>query len=178
MAIAIAILKEMDKNNRKKNRYKQKKQNNYEPKNKPINQTINQIKYQEKVEKGASYEEFIANILRNRNYEVYEKGKYDGRKDGGIDIIASKLNILMFVQCKNWKQNSRYKITHRDIKSFKTEVNDYILKNSISNMYYIEMKYIVSNDILDYSAKKYIQENEKMSYEIIQIQKDEYQNDT
>ena len=119
-------------------------------------------------QKGEQYEEYIAKHYRTKNYYVIENGKNKGRKDGGIDLIAIKQNQLILIQCKNWNENNSYKITHKDIKVLITETKDFLDKYPKYKNYIIKIRYTLSGNFIDASAKKYILESkENIDYEII-----------
>lgn len=132
---------------------------------------MEKLSYQEKIQKGKDYEKFIYEHYKQCGYKVYDNGKINGKKDGGIDLIAIKEKEIIFIQCKNWKENTRYKIEHKDIKTFETDINNYLEKNPIfkTETYTKKTRYIVSGDILHTSALKYIKEKEYIDYEIIRI---------
>lgn len=136
-----------------------------------LNNKNSKLTNKEKKEKGEEYELFVANIYRTKKYYVIEHGKIRGKKDGGIDLIAIKEDEAILIQCKNWNINSKYKITHKDIKTFRTEATDFLEKNDLFKNFNLTIKYIVSNNFLHSSAIKYIEENKKnIDYEIIKIE--------
>ena len=113
---------------------------------------VKKTSYKEKVKKGTEYEEFIARYYEKLGYYVWEHGKDKGRKDNGIDLIAKKNQEIIFMQCKNWSASSSYKISHKELKSTRQEVSDYIEKNQIFQSYNRRIIYILSNDVLHKSA--------------------------
>lgn len=127
--------------------------------------------YQEKIKKGAEYEEFISNIYRNKGYTVWEHGKEKGYKDLGIDIVAKKDKELILIQCKNWNENHRYKIRTKDIKALRTDGRDFIHKNKMFIGYDLKLIFTLSGEFIDNGAKRYIEEikkdGKKVDYEII-----------
>ena len=127
--------------------------------------------YKEKIEKGKEYEVFVSGHYKDRGYFVYENGLLNGRKDGGIDLIAVKDTELIFIQCKNWNENTKYKIEHKDIKVFEMDVNNYLEKNPMfqSDKYLKKLKYIISGNFIHKSAIKYIEEKNNIEYEIITL---------
>ena len=124
----------------------------------------------EKKEKGDLYEEFISNHFRKQGYTIAEHGKDNGVKDQGIDIIAKKGKEVLFIQCKNWSENSSRKIKSDDMKITRQNVQDYKIKNPIYEMYNIKIIYVISENILHRSAYYYLQENsETIEFRIIPI---------
>ncbi|MDF1877001.1 restriction endonuclease [Sulfurimonas sp. SAG-AH-194-L11] len=119
---------------------------------------VKQTRYEEKVKKGTEYEEFIARYYEKLGYYVWEHGKDKGRKDNGIDLIAKKDKEIIFMQCKNWSVSSSYKISHKELKSTRQDVSDYIEKNKIFESYNRRIIYILSNDVLHKSAYHYLEE--------------------
>lgn len=128
--------------------------------NNPIEkkQTTIKTSYKEKIEKGKEYEEFIAKYYEELGYYVWKHGKEKGREDNGIDLIAKKDKEIIFMQCKNWNSSSSYKITHKELKSTRQDVMDYMDKNPIFKNYNQRIIYILSNDILHKSAYHYLEE--------------------
>ena len=61
-------------------------------------------------EKGKEYEEFVAGRYKLEGYDIYLHGIKKGLKDKGIDIICTKNEELILIQCKNWEKHSSYKI--------------------------------------------------------------------
>ena len=114
--------------------------------------------YQENMKKGSDYEEFIANHFRSRGYDVIEHGKLKGKKDLGIDLIATKDGELNLIQCKNWSEKN--KVKHNDLKEFLGNVTAFIEKNPELQYNRLKRLYIISNESLHNSAKHYLRENE------------------
>jgi len=110
-------------------------------------------------EKGAVYEKFVATKYRDLGYDVIEHGLIHGRKDQGIDIIASRGSVILLIQCKNWKTNSKYKITHSHIKEFVGNVAIFMEKNKELSSNNIKRVFITSEDVFDKSAKGYLKAN-------------------
>jgi len=111
---------------------------------------------------GDEYEEQIAEYYKSLGYEVIERGKTLGRKDGGIDLIAKKESKTILIQCKN--RNARIK--QKDIKQFLFDTDKFIEENKITEE--VELLYIIANDVLD-SGAKWILKNERknLSYKVI-----------
>ena len=129
--------------------------------------------YYEKVKKGADYEKYVSDIYRERGYNVTEYGKIHGRKDHGIDLIAKKDQEIILIQCKNYKKDTSWKITHKDIKAFQTDARLYVEQQPIFKKYKLTARYTLSNNVLHPSAIKHIEEMQKINkhvdYEIIEI---------
>lgn len=116
--------------------------------------------------KGHDYERYVAEHYKSIGYEVSLNGIIHGKKDDGIDIICNKNNELILIQCKNWKENSKYKVTHLILKAFIGCCSEYINKNQLFNKY-VAFHFVTSNNILDTSAKKYLAECTTLKYEIL-----------
>ncbi|MDR2100794.1 MAG: restriction endonuclease [Campylobacteraceae bacterium] len=150
-------------------------QNNYKEKE-AYQHNIHKNNDKEKVEanirKGKDYEAFVGSQYETYGYDVKAFGFERGKSDGGIDIVATKNDEVLFIQCKNWSKNTQYKINHEKIKAFIGSV-------AIFKTQYPEYKdvketllFIASEDIFDNSAKKYCQENkEYVRYKILPIDK-------
>ena len=129
------------------------------------------ISYKEKVKKGKVYEKFISKHYRSLGYHVIEHGKIMGKKDQGIDIIAQKRDETILIQCKNFHKNTTWKIKQKDIKAFRMDCIDFIGENPQYKSGNIKALFILSNDVIDYSAKVYIEEKRRsgknIAYQII-----------
>lgn len=116
--------------------------------------------------KGKEYEEFVAGYFKIDGYEVNSHGIKKGKKDKGIDIICTKDEELILIQCKNWKEDSKYKINHEKLKAFVGCCTEYVNENKLFDKN-IKLKFITSNYILDESGKKFLQESKTLQYEIL-----------
>jgi regulator of replication initiation timing len=116
--------------------------------------------------KGKEYEEFVAGYYKLDGYEVNLHGIKKGKKDKGIDIICTKDEELILIQCKNWKEDSKYKINHEKLKAFVGCCTEYVNENKLFDKN-IKLKFITSNYILDESGKKFLQESKTLQYEIL-----------
>lgn len=107
--------------------------------------------------KGAAYEVFVGSKYKAKGYEVIYHGIEQGVKDSGIDLIASKENKVCFVQCKNWMDTDRQKITHIDIKAFFGASYLYLLTHRELFDSKLSFHFIVSDmKILDDSARIFL----------------------
>lgn len=121
----------------------------------------------ENIKKGEAYEKYLAEHFRGIGYKVEEHGKIHGKKDKSIDLILKSNRDIVLVQAKNWKKDGM-KITHKDIKAFVGETAFFIHDNPLYQECNIKRLFITSNDILDYSAKCFIEEHkEKIENPII-----------
>jgi len=118
--------------------------------------------------KGEEYESFIAEHYKKMGYFVWEHGKEKGRLDQGIDLIVKKDKEIIFVQCKNWKENSKFKIDHVRVKASRAEARQFMLDNPLFKGYKNKFRYTLSSNCMHLSALKYIEEtNGLFDYEII-----------
>lgn len=86
-----------------------------------------------KSEVGADYERYIGHTYEENGYKVNYHGIKKGFKDLGIDLICSKGNETLLIQCKNWKKAST--IHENAINQlFGTSMKYYLDKNSHFNM--------------------------------------------
>ena len=116
--------------------------------------------------KGKEYEEFVAGYFKIDGYEINLHGIKKGKKDKGIDIICTKDEELILIQCKNWKEDSKYKINHENLKAFVGCCTEYVNENKLFDKN-IKLKFITSNYILDESGKKFLQESKTLQYEVL-----------
>ena len=126
----------------------------------------------ENKKKGKDYEIFIGKKFEKKGYIVKFNGIEKGKRDNSIDLIAIKDKNIVFIQCKNWKENSKYKISHEKIKAFIGDTYSFIEKNPTYKNYKIERFFCVANDVFDKSGKKYLEENKNIiKYNIIPFKK-------
>jgi HJR/Mrr/RecB family endonuclease len=134
-----------------------------------------EMKQQEKerkqanVQKGKDYEIFVGNHYENQGYAVKYLGIERKIQDMGIDLIATKDDEVIFMQCKNWSRKSSYKITHTDVKAFMGSVSNFIEKYQECKEFNSRlMLYVISNPILDKSAVMFCKENyERIQYKLL-----------
>jgi len=177
--IVIAIKEDMRKTKKKRpthkrKDYKIKPKKPKEPKDNNCQGIENHYYYNyykpknPKIEKGQNYEEFIADIYRDRGYHVIEHGKIMGRKDGGIDLIATKEDETILIQCKNWKESGQWRIRQHHIKALRTDARDFIEKHPEFKKPKLKARFVLSGRILDKGAWRYLKETENIvDYEII-----------
>ena len=124
--------------------------------------------YQNIDKKGKEYELFVANHFRNLGYKVKEHGLIYGKEDGGIDVIAMKNKEISLIQCKNWKKDSKEKITHKDMGDFIGKTQVFLEKNrDKAEGYTIKGLFVTSNDVLDSSARYFLRDNNLVEHMIL-----------
>ena len=141
--------------------YVKKNEEKYKPKKKK------NFNYKELEAKGKNYEIFVGKYFENLGYKVFYNGIMKGRKDEGIDLIAEKENEILLIQCKNWKENSKYKIKDKNLKEFIGNCFLYIEKRPEILNKKIKRIYVTSNDIYDKSAIKFLEENKNLIKKMI-----------
>jgi hypothetical protein len=113
--------------------------------------------------KEQSYEEFVAGYYKLDGFNVH-LNKKDVYK--GIDIICMQDDILILIQCINFKNKSKNKISNESLNIFVNSSNEYISKNNLFNKI-IKLKYIASDDILDDKSAKILREHKFLDYEVL-----------
>lgn len=144
----------IEKENDKKSQQDQKLLDCYEKVYKTNYKTANQIKK----ELGDKYELQIGEYFKSLNFKIYYNGINNGKKDGGIDIIAWSSNQVLLIQCKNHKEQIKQDFIRKFIGDCAIYENKH--KDKIKNR---EVKRIfVSNSTADYGATKFINENKNI----------------
>lgn len=138
----LIFIKDKNKPNERKERYKKQMKENSK--------------------KGLDYEKFVGEHFENLGCIVKYNGIEKGKKDNSIDLIAINKDEIIFIQCKNWKQNSKYKINHEKIKSFVGDTYVFIEENSNYSDYKIKRLFVASNEVFDASAKMYCKEHKNV----------------
>ena len=142
------------------------KQKKYTP-SKAQKQSYRNMKRQN-IKKGKEYEKFIGRMFEEKGYIVKYNGIEAGKKDSSIDLIAIKGQQIIFTQCKNWKEGSKYKINHEKIKAFIGDTTTFITQNPQYQQYNIKRLFCVANDVFDKSALAYMNSNRNIiEYRII-----------
>lgn len=126
----------------------------------PQRRSYAEFQYKNK-KKGDRYEVQIGRWYQELGYKVYFKGINEGRRDGGIDLIAYKGQEVVLVQCKNW-ENSQIKQEH--LRIFMGDCVAYVEQN----MYKLRKKcirraFVTSCERQEYAVKKFVQQN-KIDY--------------
>ena len=128
------------------------------------------IKPKSNKEKGEEYEAYIAEHYKKLDYLVIEHGKEKGRLDGGIDLIVKKKKEIIFIQCKNWKENTKFNIDQVRVKASRAEARQFMIENPLFKGYKVKFRYTLSNNCIHPSAVNYIKDNNHIfDYEIIEM---------
>jgi len=137
------------------------------------------ISYAEKQIKGQKYEKYISQYFKDKGWITYEHGLIKKRNDAGIDLILKKDREFLFVQCKNWNSNHKYKMGIKKIQEYRKRTKEFMKNNpkisrTILNLNYkIKLVFISTEDIYTKEAKKYIEENKDvLEYKIIPMKDD------
>lgn len=150
-----------------------KKFNRTKAKKKTSSKASLKTTYKEKIDKGQEYEEYVAKVYRSRGYHVTEYGKQQGLLDHGIDLIAKKQKEIVLIQCKNWNENGKWEIKHKDIKAFQTDARTFVEDKPILRSCLLTARYTISGDFIHQSAIKHIEEMKKLGkrvdYEIVKM---------
>jgi len=151
---------------------KQKIQEYYNKEDLKIQKVVNEEKrkkmYVDNIRKGRDYEIFIIDYFRKKGYQTKGHGLINGKKDKGIDVIVKKDKEITLIQCKNWKEDSSYKIKHRHLKEFLGNTTAFLENNKErAEGYSIKRLYVTSCDVLDNSAKYFLKDNSIIEHEII-----------
>ncbi len=110
-------------------------------------------------EKGVKYEKFVAQHFEKLGYIVKFNGIEKKKKDNSIDLIAIKKDEIILIQCKNWSEKNKYRVTHKDIKAFIGDTHFFVEENPQYKDYKIKRFFVISERILDKSAINYIKEH-------------------
>jgi len=117
--------------------------------------------------KGDKYEKYIAKVYRHNGFRVWEHGLEKGYKDLGIDLVAYKNNSVILIQCKDWQEKGRWRISVKHIKKLESDANNFLDKNRDLNHKNIYLKYIISGNFINSNAIEYINSKSYLSYQVI-----------
>ncbi|MGA1939441.1 restriction endonuclease [Arcobacter sp. YIC-310] len=116
---------------------------------------------------GNDYEEFISNKYKSAEYKVELRGIKESFNDGGLDLIAKKNNIIVLVQCKNWKMSNSYKVNQKDLRAFVGDCFLYLKDKNLEGKK-VSYHFIVSHDnILTKSAEIFLKENQFIKFKCV-----------
>lgn len=101
----------IEKENNQKLQQNQKLLDCYEKVYKTNYKTTNKTKK----ELGNEYELQIGRYFKSLNFKIYYNGINNGKKDGGIDIIAWNSQKVLLIQCKNHKSQINQELLRKFI---------------------------------------------------------------
>jgi hypothetical protein len=137
-----------------------------------VNNTPFEIK--RKIDAGADYERYIAKKYIDTGYKIIYNGIEKGMADEGIDLIATKGDKTILIQCKNWKNTGYKEIYAKDIKAFFGDCFKYILDNYLVYKT-VGFHYIVAHEeTINKSAINYLNSNTHIKYKCIPFEMDEF----
>ena len=173
-------IKQKKKQSKKNKKRKTNQQKEYKPKyhkseySNLYKQNKSKTKYAEKKKKGDEYEKYISEYFKQKGYISYEHGLDKGFKDGGIDLFLKKDDEFLFIQCKNWNSQHKWKMGKKKIIYYQEKARKYMQNNpQISRIlidfnYKLKLIFISTEDIYTLEAKQYIEENSGiLKYQII-----------
>lgn len=122
-----------------------------------------QMQYENK-QKGERYELQIGKWYQKQGYKVYFKGINEGRRDGGIDLIAYRGQEAILIQCKNW-ENTQVKQEH--LRIFMGDCTAYLEQNEFKfRKKNVRRAFVTSCKFQEYAVKKFVASN-KIEYVVI-----------
>ncbi|EDM24397.1 restriction endonuclease [Caminibacter mediatlanticus] len=139
-----------------------KEEINLEVTNNPLDKLNKELMKYKNEEKGRNFEIFVGKYFENLGYKIYYNGIINGRRDEGIDLIAYNKDMVLLIQCKNWKENSKYKITDKNLKEFIGNCYTFIKNNPKIMNKKIKRLYITSCDVFSDSANYFIEKNKEL----------------
>ena len=105
---------------------------------------------------GDDFEREVGNYYEAQGYTVEYRGLELGFKDGGIDLIATKPDELILIQCKYWKKKNS--ITPNMVKEFYGSCHFYL--NKTENIISPTCIYAVTTkDAISFAAYQLFKEN-------------------
>ena len=119
--------------------------------------------YLNSMQQGKNYEKYIHTLLINKGYQIIHNCLELNKLDKGLDFIALKENVVLFIQCKNYKNTE---ITHIHFKEFYANCNLYLHKNSFENMKK-RFLYLSSHAFLSDSATYFLKENPIIEFQVL-----------
>lgn len=121
------------------------------------------------------YEKFICSYYENKGYTLEHRGIKDNKlnnEDAGIDIIATKGEKILLIQCKYWVNKI---LEHNHIKEIYGNYNFYINKNNLDRKNTDCVIVFPKSNSLSVSAKNILNENKNScKYEIIPLIKNDF----
>lgn len=133
------------------------------PTSSALGKNSTRIQYENK-QKGERYELQIGRWYQKQGYKVYFKGINEGRRDGGIDLIAYKGQEAILIQCKNW-ENTQVKQEH--LRIFMGDCTAYLEQNEARfRRKNVRRAFVTSCKFQEYAVKKFVASN-KIDYVVM-----------
>lgn len=120
--------------------------------------------YQENKKRGNDYEEFVGKYYERQGYKVIYHGLEQGKKDGGIDLIAENEYETLLIQCKAWQ---KAEVKQKHIKEFIGNCTTFLEDNPQNNLK-VKRIFVTSSEKSEKGLDKYlIQHVGKIEYIIM-----------
>lgn len=134
-----------------------------------MNNYINKTTECENKKTDYKFEIQVAKHFENDGYRVYLNCILDVKKDNAIDLICWKDKNLILIQCNNSIPNNENKISHIDLQVFIDSCEDCMEEKNLKYST-LQRMIISSSDILDFSAKKYLEDNDSVKHLVMALQ--------
>jgi len=115
---------------------------------------------------GNEYEDYLSERFKKLGYSIWEHSKDENMKHLAINIIAKNKKELLLIQCKEWDNKDKEKLSIDSIKAFRTDANDFVELNPLFQNYKLKLLLILSKDMIQESAKAYIEDLKKREKQI------------
>ncbi|OCL90574.1 restriction endonuclease [Aliarcobacter thereius] len=99
---------------------------------------------------GDAFEILVGQSYEADGYEVDYRGLRLDYLDGGIDLVATKDNKILLIQCKYWKKKDS--ITHNMVKEFYGNCNFYIDNNNLDRNNITCIYAVAKHDSISFQA--------------------------
>ncbi|AHJ12429.1 restriction endonuclease [Sulfurospirillum multivorans] len=122
--------------------------------------------YQERKKRGNDYEIHVGKYYESQGYKVIYNGLLNGRKDGGIDLLAENEHETLLIQCKAWEQTIEMK--RRYVVEFMGNCLTFLMDNPYLKEKNIKRVFVTSSEKSEFGLDKYlIQHTGKIEYIIM-----------
>jgi len=158
------MLKKFHKDKKQRTQYREKfnkEQKKYNQKPNPYLNTKKPTTTHSKETKkraGDNYEKEVGKYYESFGYNIVYNGLEKGYLDEGIDLIATKEDKTLLIQCKNWKNSL---ITMKEIYKFLNNCSNFISKRNFETPI-IEKIFVVSNKKRNSEIEEFIEKNKNL----------------